>query len=247
MALIKTKGIVIKEQPYKEQDKILTLFTEEEGKIQCIARSVRRQKSTLLASTQIFSYGEYVYYPGKNFGSINQGSLIESFYALRNNMDKMLLGSYLLDLVNNAFDFYQKNPIILKLLLHVLFYISEGKALSDNIIVGGFQMKLVSVLGYRPILNGCSKCERKENLNYFSIENHGVVCKNCYSKEGYYYKIDDEMVEIMLAFLGSSMKELKDKEFSKDAVLKVNDILDHYIGICIGKKSKAYEFYKNLK
>ena len=41
MALIKTKGLVIKEQPYKEQDKILTIFTEDEGKIQCMARGVR--------------------------------------------------------------------------------------------------------------------------------------------------------------------------------------------------------------
>ena len=40
MALVKTKGIVIREQPFQEQDKIITLFTEEEGKIKAIAKGV---------------------------------------------------------------------------------------------------------------------------------------------------------------------------------------------------------------
>lgn len=93
MGLIETNGIIIKEMPYRDQDKILTVFTEKEGKVQCIARGVRRPKSPLLASTQVFAYSELVYYPGKTFGNIQQAHLIESFYALRNDLNKMALGS----------------------------------------------------------------------------------------------------------------------------------------------------------
>lgn len=246
MALIKTKGIVIKEQPYKDQDKILTIFTEDEGKIQCMARNVRRQKSSLLASTQIFSYSEFIYYPGKNFGSLNQANLIESFYALRNDFKKTLLGSYLLDLINNAFDFYQKSPEILKLLNHVLFYMAEAKAQSDNAIVGAFQMKLISFLGYRPIITKCSSCGATENLFYFSIENHGLLCKNCDRSGGYDYRITSSMISTMFDFLQKPMKEIKNLDYSFEEMLKINDILDHYIGNCIGKASKAYEFYKTM-
>lgn len=181
MALIKTKGLVIKEQPYKEQDKILTIFTEDEGKIQCIARGVRRQKSGLLASTQIFAYSEFVYYPGKNFGIINQTNLIEAFYPLRTDLTKMALASYLLDLINNGFEFYQRSPEILKLLLHVLFYISGNKAKNDLILVGAFQMKLISYLGYCPGVSSCMVCKCEKELVVFSIENHGVLCRSCRS------------------------------------------------------------------
>ena len=51
MALVKTKGIVIREQPFQEQDKIITLFTEEEGKIKAIAKGVRRNRSPLVAAS----------------------------------------------------------------------------------------------------------------------------------------------------------------------------------------------------
>ena len=246
MALIKTKGLVIKEQAFKEQDKILTIFTQDEGKIQCIARGVRRQKSGLLASTQIFAYSEFVYYPGKTFGSINQANLIDSFYPLRNDLTKMALASYLLDLINNSFDFYQKDPVILKLLLYVLYYMANGKAKSDLALVAAFQMKLISVMGYRPRLENCTSCESQTDLNYFSIENYGVVCKNCYNTSGYAYKITGSMYKAFIDFLKLPMKEIKDRDYKVEDMMKINDILDHYIGYCIGKTSKAYAFYKSM-
>ncbi|MBC3889817.1 DNA repair protein RecO [Acetobacterium paludosum] len=247
MALIKTKGLVIKEQAYKEQDKILTIFTENEGKIQCMARGVRRQKSGLLASTQIFAYGEFVYYPGKNFGIINQASLIEAFYPLRNDLTKMALAAYLLDLINNAFDFYQKSPEILKLLLHVLFYLSGGKAKNDLVLVGAFQLKLVSVLGYRPGITQCMICESDQKPAVFSIEGYGILCKNCkHQATGYSYKLSPGMLELLRDFLRKPIKELKEQDASTEDATKVNDLLDHYIGYCVGKSSKAYTFYKSL-
>lgn len=247
MALIKTKGLVIKEQPYKEQDKILTIFTEDEGKIQCIARGVRRQKSGLLASTQIFAYSEFVYYPGKNFGIINQAHLIEAFYPLRNDLTKMALASYLLDLMNNAYEFYQTSPEILKLLLHVLFYLAGGKAQNDHVLVGAFQMKLISYLGYCPGLIHCMACEAQEDLLVFSIENNGVLCGVCKPQaSGYTYKITPGMLALLRDFLGQSIKALKDRDVPDSEAIKLNDLLDHYIGYCIGKSSKAYGFYKSM-
>jgi len=247
MALIKTKGLVIREQPYKEQDKILTIFTEEEGKIQCIARGVRRQKSGLLASTQIFAYSEFVYYPGKNFGIINQSNLIEAFYPLRNDLTKMALASYLLDLMYNAYEFYQKSPEILKLLLHVLFYISGGTAKNDLVLVGAFQMKLVSYLGYHPILETCTACQSEQDLSLFSIENNGVICNGCREPTaGYLYKLSPAMLELLRDFLRQPIKQLKDREINTAEAIKINDLLDHYIGYCIGKSSKAYAFYKTM-
>ena len=38
MDLIKVKGIVIKETPYKDNDKIITLLTDKLGKISCMVK-----------------------------------------------------------------------------------------------------------------------------------------------------------------------------------------------------------------
>jgi DNA repair protein RecO (recombination protein O) len=246
MALIKTKGLVIKEKVYREQDKILTVFTAGEGKIQCIAKGARRKSNSLLASTQVFAYSEFVYYPGANLASLNQAHLIEAFYPLRTNVRKMALCSYLLDLINDGFDLNQSNLGMLKLLLHVLYYISKNTAKSDEALAGAFQLKLICVLGYRPILNSCSNCKTNTELRYFCIENHGLLCNRCRQTNGYKYQVTEKTILILQEFLNLPMKEIKNRAYPQEEVLKIIEILNHYIGYSIGKTSKAYSFYKEL-
>lgn len=247
MGLIETRGIIIKEMVYREQDKILTVFTEKEGKVQCIARGVRRPKSPLLASTQVFAYSELVYYPGKTFANLQQAHLIESFYALRNDLTKMALGSYMLDLINNSFEIYQESPQILKLLLHSLYYLSENKAKNDLVIIAAFQMKLVSFLGYRPVLTACMACQKETDLLYFDIESSGLVCGNCRQANHYTYRLDQKLCDFLRDLLAYPIKDLKNREIDEVVVLKAMDILEHYLSKCVGKASKAYSFYKEMK
>jgi DNA repair protein RecO (recombination protein O) len=247
MGLIETKGLIIKEMPYRDQDKILTIFTEKEGKVQCIARGVRRPKSSLLASTQVFAYSDLVYYPGKTFGNIQQAHLIESFYALRNDLNKMALGSYLLDLIGNSFEIYQESPEVLKLLLHSLYYLSENKARNDLVVVAAFQMKLVAFLGYRPGLTVCMQCQSERDLCYFDIEASGFICGSCRQADHYTYRLNPELTGFLKDLLAYPVKQLKNMEIADELVIKAMDILEHYISHCIGKASKAYSFYKDMK
>ena len=60
MKLFKVKGIVIKEIQYKDNDKIITLLTDEFGKISCLAKGAKKNNSPLLAACQLFVYSEFV-------------------------------------------------------------------------------------------------------------------------------------------------------------------------------------------
>lgn len=50
-----TKGIVLKRVDYGEADRILTFFTESEGKVSVIAKGVRKPKSKLAGGIELFS------------------------------------------------------------------------------------------------------------------------------------------------------------------------------------------------
>ncbi|MDO4289093.1 MAG: DNA repair protein RecO [Eubacterium sp.] len=247
MALVKTRALVIRERPFQEQDKIITLFTEQEGKVQAIAKGVRRNKSALVAATQLFSYSEFVYYPGKNFANINQASLIEAFYPLRQDLMKMSLASYILELLDVFYDYYQGNKAVLKLVNYILYYISEKKSLSDEALAAALQLKLTEVNGIRPLLGACSACGAKQQLNYFSIENHGVLCENCRGQEGYTYRINDVVREAMVELMVTPIREIRFKDYDPQVTRKIMDIMDHYIGEHLGKSLKTYDFYKQLQ
>ena len=60
MGTIKMTGIIISENNLGDYDKMLTMLTPGLGKISCVAKGARRQKSALLAGTQFLCFGEYL-------------------------------------------------------------------------------------------------------------------------------------------------------------------------------------------
>ena len=88
MGTIKMSGIIISENNLGDYDKMLTMLTPGLGKISCVAKGARRQKSALLAGTQFLCFGEYMMYKGANTYNINSCETIEVFYNLRTDLDK---------------------------------------------------------------------------------------------------------------------------------------------------------------
>ena len=96
MAFLKTRGIVIKEVGTGEADKIITIFTPDHGRISAVAKGGKRPKSKLSAASQLMCYGEYVLFSGKNLYIINSGEVIEPFYEIRNDMEKLTYAAHFL-------------------------------------------------------------------------------------------------------------------------------------------------------
>ena len=89
MKLIKTTGIVIKEIDFKDNDKIITILTKDLGKISAMVKGAKRTNSPYLASSQYLVYSEFVLFQGKTFYHVNSTTVIDTFYDLRVDYDKL--------------------------------------------------------------------------------------------------------------------------------------------------------------
>ena len=178
MANIKLNGIVISENNMGDYDKMLTILTPNYGKISCVAKGARRPKSQLLAGTQLFCFGEYLMYKGSSTYHINSCEIIEVFYNLRTDLEKLKYAIHINKIIQDNTEENENCFKILQLYLNTLYVISEGNK-ELELILSTFKMRFLTILGYSPRIQKCVNCNNEEKLNYFSLKNDGFKCEDC--------------------------------------------------------------------
>lgn len=246
--MIKTEGIVLKETKYQETSKILSVYTKKLGKISVMAKGANRPKSILIANTQIFSQNEYQFTQGRNFYYINQADIIDSFYNIRENIDSMVYGFFILELVEKSVPAEEANEKIFLLIEKTLGILSELKENHLKLIVA-FELKYISFLGYRPYLSACVVCGNGESKGYrFSNLEGGLICSNCYSKDMTAKSISKNDYESMVKLIYIELDKLDEIETSEEVLSKLHNILEEYILYNIDRKGfNSLEFYKSNK
>ena len=186
MKLLKVKGVVIKEIPYKDNDKIITLMTDKLGKISCMAKGAKKTNSALLASCQLLVYSEFVLYKGTNFYHINSAETIDTFYSLRTDYDKLQKAYEITKVLNSLVVENEDTENILSLYLNSLYVISKDM-LKFDYIMSIFKLKMLVLLGYSPSIVTCSNCNKRmlssDNIGYYySFNTNSILCGECHKK-----------------------------------------------------------------
>ena len=139
MGILKTKGIIIAESNMNDFDKMLTILTPN-GKIGCAAKGARRPKSVLMAATQFLCFGEYMLYNNSQNYNINSCDIIEIFYNIRTDFEKLKYAALITKIINDVTDENQNTYKILQLFLNTLYMISETDKNLD-LILSIFEIK----------------------------------------------------------------------------------------------------------
>lgn len=184
MNLIKVKGIVIKEVQYKDNDKIITILTDTLGKVSCIAKGAKKTNSPILANAQYLVYNEFVLYKRNNFYYINSATVVDTFYNLRVDLDKLEIVFDFTRLLQKVTDENQDTENILKLFLNTLYILNKLDKNKD-LVIATFRIKLFCILGFIPSIVKCSSCGQAfKELNskdsvYYDYVSNVFCCNEC--------------------------------------------------------------------
>jgi DNA repair protein RecO (recombination protein O) len=241
---IKTRAIVIKTQEYKENDRLVWLFTEELGKISVLAKGARKNKNKNFSLTLPFCFGEYVVYKGRSLYTLNEGRIIESFQDMLNDYDTLIYGSYFNELIDVACE----EDLYLSLFrdLASCFYLMKNKAVDLELLARTFELKLLRATGYGLHLENCAICDKEiNNSNFISFQYFGAICESC--EKNYGTHISKSTYNV-LKFLNSvdieKISRLSVNEVTKREVFK---ILTNFVSLNYSRKPKSLLMLEHFK
>lgn len=238
-------GIVTGYTDYRDNDRILTLFTFEQGRIDAKARNCRKPSAPLLACAQPFTYGEFELFYNKNKYTVNQFELKESFFALREDIDRFSIASMATRLCQDAVQQEQPNEELFSLLYHVLSFLAYGQSDPVDLAIC-FLVRFYQIIGYCPTITNCVNCGRDLRADkqiYFSAARGGAVCLACSQNETRISKTALEAMRRMLLLMDGQMQSVVLKPELKKELL---GILIRYSEQILGVENRAISHLKQI-
>ena len=142
-------GMIIKAVPIGEYDRRLVLLTKERGKISAFVRGARKPNSRFVAATNLFCFGTFKLYRGRDSYTLAEAEIINYFEDLRMDFEGAYYGMYFLEIA----DYYTRENNdereMLKLLYQSLRALSVP-SLSHQLVRAVFELKSVIVNGEFP-------------------------------------------------------------------------------------------------
>ena len=145
MMYYRTRAIVLKSINYRDADKLVSLFTEEKGKVRAIARGVQKPKSSLRACTQPFCHSTFHLAGGRELDVITQGKIIDFYGNSREDMILSLYSMYIMELLEKTLLDKMPVPFLYTTALSVLAYLDQKGV--NPLVLRFFEMQLLAGLG----------------------------------------------------------------------------------------------------
>ncbi|MEG1706452.1 MAG: DNA repair protein RecO, partial [Clostridia bacterium] len=166
---------------YGENDKIVLLYSLEEGKFSVTAKGVKKATAKLKYAVEPFCFGNFTYTESHDRRILTGCEQEESFFALRENLEKYYGASACLEVVGAMEQENESNPSVFVLLLRALKEICFGQ-IDVYLAIVKFYLEYLTLAGYRLDFSKCGVCgSTADRRLYLDLQIGGVVCAYCRS------------------------------------------------------------------
>lgn len=175
----KTLGIVMRGRNLGEADKIYTLFTQDRGKIDAVAKGVRRAKSQLAGRLEFVTEAALTMHRGRNLDVITSAEIERAHWTSIVDPAAFATAHVVVELVDAFCEIDMAMPEIYALLRGVLAALAAASDPAS--LVPRFELRLLGALGLAPAADACVRCNGKlgDVTAWADLEAGGLACERC--------------------------------------------------------------------
>lgn len=172
------EAVVLRTYKLGESDRIVVLMTAEHGKIRAVGKGARKTMSRFGSRLEPTGHIGVQLYRGRGeLQTVTQARSLSTGEKIRNDLDRLLVASSLLEVVDCLSLDNEPNPDLYHMLVRALATLNDA---NSPLLRAGFFWKLLAMEGYAPVLDACTGCGASTDLAWFDFGTGGVRCSGCH-------------------------------------------------------------------
>ena len=242
-----TEAIIIKKIKLGEADRILTLYTPHLGKIQAVAKGVRRPRSKMSGHLELLTHSQVSLARGRNLDTITGSQTINSFLPLKSDLWLISCGLYATELINQFTADHIEDYPLFQLLLETMHRLCRG---GDNeLVLRYFELHLLNEVGYRPQLQHCVSCRSplQPTTNSFCPSAGGMLCPNCSQSQTLTYPVSVNGQKVLRLLQGSDYNTASRLKIDRGLSHELEEVMKEYLKYLLEREVKSAAWLDTLR
>jgi DNA repair protein RecO (recombination protein O) len=244
---VHTRALLLKQVDTGESDRVVTLLTEDLGKISAIARGARRSRKRFGAALALFvlAEAELRTRSTSSLHVLTGYQALEIHAGIGRDIAAITHASYATELVDALCPKGLADPELFELLLEMYGALAEEPATSERLRV--FELRILTVVGLAPQVSVCVACGRDvfnepEGLG-MDIGRGGVVCGDCGRPD---QAIEPETYHALFELTQIGLADATHLSLSARVGRELRNTMAAYLEYTVGRPLKSVQFIRKL-
>ena len=229
MASYKTTGIILRRINFSEADRIITFLTPDRGKVEAIAKGVRRINAKLGSHLELFGEVELMLARGKNLDVVTSARLKTKYDKLTSDYERLRRAFLFCEMINKLTESHTSQQLY-NLLRKSLMALDGG--LQPPLVELYFKLHLLEEMGHQPHLK-----TTPAQKYYFSLAAGRVVT----NRQAGAMPLSENEIKLWRLLLDYPLRQIAGVKRVGEAASSSLNIIDHFYDYLFGKRFKSSE------
>ena len=252
-----THALVLRRRDINDADRVVTVLTPHEGKVELLGKGVRKTNSRKAGHLEPFTHVTLVVAQARTWDIITEAAIVESFRHLRKNLDAIGRASYIAELLDHFTDSNDDSRPVWELALFALRTLDGAAALPLDAaaaplvpnLLRWFDLQLLSLTGFQPRFFHCLACEEPltPELNFFSLTDGGVYCPRCGEQREGVEPIPPDTLKVLRFLQSQPWDAVARLQVRPPIARTIDNLLLRYMASVLERHLRAPDFLRRLE
>jgi DNA repair protein RecO (recombination protein O) len=244
----RTAAIILKRRDFGEADRLLTILTPQHGKLEVIAKGVRKPTSTKTGHVELYTRADMLIHRGSSLNIAVQAEMNAPYVPLREDLTRGAYANYAAELL----DRFTQDEEAHTQSLFTLFDETLARLCLEpdpRLVARYFEIHLLDFVGYRPELMECIS-EHEPLLpqdQFFSVVGGGVVCPRHAVQSGALMPLPLDTLKVLRHLQRSKWKQIANLKIATATHDDADRIMLAYITNLLERKLQSVDFIRRIR